>query len=97
LGGINSFGGICVILLFLGMAVAIAEPTTTPPITLSQTQLDSISKHCGSPRKWLQNRAGVIHLQPNRNAKYERVDCVLDELKQWNAGPMGFVGNEAPR
>ncbi len=36
-----------------------------------------------------------LHLQPNPNARYERVDEVLAVTKRANIVSMGFVGNEA--
>jgi hypothetical protein len=77
-------------IILVMLALAAAEPST-----LSQSELDSISAKCHSPRKWLRNKGGEIHLRPARNAKYEQVDCVLGALRRTNAGPLGFVGNEA--
>ena len=36
-----------------------------------------------------------LHLQPNAQARYERVDAVLAMTKRANVTAMGFVGNEA--
>ena len=36
-----------------------------------------------------------LHLQPNAQARYERVDAVLALTKRANVTAMGFVGNEA--
>src|SRR5687767_5300236 len=36
-----------------------------------------------------------LHLQPNPEARYERVDEVLAVTKRANVTAMGFVGNEA--
>jgi biopolymer transport protein ExbD len=36
-----------------------------------------------------------LHLQPNPEARYERVDQVLAVTKRANVTAMGFVGNEA--
>ena len=38
-----------------------------------------------------------LHLQPDANARYDRVDHVLAATKRANVSKMGFVGNEAYR
>ena len=79
---------------WLAAAVIAGHPLATESTQLSQRQLDAISAHCNSPRSWLRNRKGVIHLRPSRTANYEKIDCVLGQLKSRHAGPMGFIGNE---
>ncbi|WP_156680860.1 hypothetical protein [Sphingomonas profundi] len=76
------------------MAAAI-DHSGVEPNQLNQRQLDAISVRCASPCRWLQNRGGTIHLRPSRTAQYEKIDCVLGELRRLHSGPMGFVGNES--
>ena len=71
----------------------------TPPATaiseMSQRQLDGISVKCGTPKRWLRRDGGSVHLRPSRSAKYEKVDCLLAELRRGYSGKIGFIGNEA--
>lgn len=83
------------IALLMAAAIFTSDPIIEP-ISLGQDQLDAISARCQSPKRWLRNIHGLIHIRPSRAAKYEQVDCLLAELKRHHAGPMGFVGNEAP-
>jgi biopolymer transport protein ExbD len=43
------------------------------------------------------NAIPELHLQPDANARYDRVDHVLAATKRANVSKMGFVGNEAYR
>jgi hypothetical protein len=65
------------------------------PSRLSQHQLDAVSDGCSTPRTWLRNVDGFIHIQPDPTARYDQIDCVLAKLKKRHAGYMGFEGNEA--
>lgn len=80
---------------WLVLTAAAIGQSGVEPNQLNQRQLDAISTHCVSPRRWLQNRRGTIHLNPGRTAQYEKIDCVLGELRRLHSGPKGFVGNES--
>ena len=79
--------------------LAISDLPDRPKVAhLNPRQLDAISAHCHSPRSWLRyGPHGELHVRPDRNAKYQKVDCVLGALKRLSAAPMAFVGNEIPR
>jgi hypothetical protein len=86
------------IALALLMAAAGADADPPSVVRLSARQMAAISRRCHSPPAWLRyDASGTLQIRPNRTAKYERVDCVLGQLKRLHAGPMGFVGNEAPQ
>jgi len=36
-----------------------------------------------------------VHIRPNPDEDYKKVDCGLAEAKRLNVTKMGFVGNEA--
>ena len=68
-----------------------------PPMT--QAILDDVLKQCD----WRKEDGFVgfvgddeLQFQPDRNADYERVDCVLRGVLRY-APKMGFVGNEQYR
>jgi hypothetical protein len=79
----------------MGILLIVLAASVTSPNVMSQPELDAISAKCQTPRRWLVNKAGEIHLRPARTAKYEKVDCLLAALRKNHAGPMGFIGNEA--
>lgn len=70
------------------------EAPAAPPVLLTQSELNSISRHCRTPRRWIARHGDSIDLRLGPKATYEQVMCLLDELKRLNAGPLGFVGNE---
>jgi hypothetical protein len=60
-------------------------------------ELEKIAVGCGMPAKTLTlDASGDVRFQPSPDAKYERVDCVLEALKKAGmATNMGFVGSES--
>jgi hypothetical protein len=70
-----------------------------PPQT-REAELSRITGKCGLPRSSLRlSPGGELHFQPDPNARYEAVDCVLRELRSSGLVPnvpFAFVGNEAP-
>lgn len=83
-------------MLFLAFTLQLAAQGASPKIEVSQVKLDAMSDACGAPRKWLKHRGGdTVQFQPSQNAKFEKVDCVLKQLRM-SLIPMklGFVGNE---
>lgn len=85
----------------IAIAALLGAPdfATRPKLAhLSNQQLSAISSKCETPRSWLRySRSGELHLRPSRTAKYQKVDCILRELKLRAAEPIGFVGNESPQ
>jgi hypothetical protein len=79
----------------MGVFLVVLALAGAEPAMLAQPELDAISAKCHSPRKWLKNIGGEIHIRPSRTADYKQVDCVLAALRRTNAGPLGFIGNEA--
>jgi hypothetical protein len=79
------------------VALALLATALPPhrPLRLNQHQLDAVSDGCSTPRTWLRDVGGFIHIQPEPTARYDQVDCVLAKLKKRHAGYMGFEGNEA--
>jgi len=79
------------------LALALLATASPPykPLRLDQHQLDAVSDVCSTPRAWLRDVGGVIHIQPEPTARYDQIDCVLAKLKTRHAGYMGFEGNEA--
>ena len=60
-----------------------------------QSTLDASADKCGLPRSFFRARGEEVHIQPNRDEDYKKVDCGLAEAKRLNVTKMGFVGNEA--
>lgn len=57
-----------------------------------------ISKKCKTPVGWVKAGSGrTVMLQPSPDAPYDKVDCVLAELKRAGDVDLGFIGNEADR
>ena len=79
----------------MGIFLVVLTLAGTQAALLGQPELDTISAKCHPPRKWLKSKGGEIHLRPSKTADYKQVDCVLAALRRTNAGPLGFVGNEA--
>ncbi len=84
-------------LLALVIAMQVATSGTPEIAHPDQAQLDAMSTECRTPQKWLKHAGGdEIRFKPARNAKYEKVDCLLAQLRKFRF-PMnlGFIGNEA--
>jgi hypothetical protein len=84
-------------------AMAVVLQATSPALNASavseitQASLDRMSDRCRAPRDWLKHLDGNrVRFQPSLTAKFDKVDCVLGQLKKSDL-PMnlGFVGNEA--
>lgn len=55
-----------------------------------------ISRKCKTPIDWVKVGTGrSVMLQPSPDAPYEKVDCVLAEIKRRGNIDLGFIGNEA--
>ena len=59
--------------------------------------MDAISDKCGVARSTLRLQGDEMTIRPDPNESYERIECVLNEIK--NARPplpykFGFEGNE---
>jgi hypothetical protein len=68
-----------------------------PQSLTGQARLDAISDKCGVARSTLRLQGDEMAIRPDPNESYERIDCVLNEIK--NARPplpykFGFEGNE---
>jgi len=80
--------------IMLAIALAVSAFTAT--------DVRAINEACHAPKGWLvMLRDKSVRLKPPRNADYEKVDCILERLRelsiQRGASPnMGFVGNESP-
>jgi hypothetical protein len=75
------------------------ERQPKPPVTLHEQRqevLDRIADTCGLARSTFKlNGDDDLHIQPDPDAKYERVDCALTELKKANMPVKGgFIRNE---
>ncbi|MCC2975864.1 hypothetical protein LK533_04130 [Sphingomonas sp. PL-96] len=78
--------------------VAVSSAPQTGQAALSQKQLDGMTDACRAPRGWLRHKGGdEIRFLPDPDAEYDKVDCVLKQLRESRI-PMklGFIGNEAP-
>jgi len=60
-----------------------------------QTTLDASADKCGLPRSFFRVRGDEVHIRPNADEDYQKVDCGLAEAKRLSVTKMGFVGNEA--
>jgi hypothetical protein len=85
--------------MLLALVIAMQVPTsgTRGIAHPDQAQLDAISDECRTPKKWLRYVGGdEIRFKPAQNAKYEKVECLLAQLRK-SSVPMnfGFIGNEA--
>ena len=63
----------------------------------SQQLLNRMTDACRAPNRWLRHQGGnEIRFFPDPDAEYDKVDCVLKQLRESRI-PMnlGFVGNEA--
>ncbi len=85
--------------MLLALVIAMQVATSgTPEITdPDQAQLDAMSAECRTPKTWLKHVGGnEVRFKPARNAEYEKVDCLLAQLRK-SSVPMnfGFIGNEA--
>lgn len=55
-----------------------------------------ISRKCKTPINWVKvGTERSVMLQPSPDASYEKVDCVLAEIKRQGDIDLGFIGNEA--
>ena len=55
-----------------------------------------ISRKCKTPIDWVKVGTGrSVRLQPSPDASYEKIDCVLAEIKRQDDIDLGFIGNEA--
>jgi hypothetical protein len=69
--------------------------TTMTPASRQQL-IRQVTSKCGLPADRLQLFEGdSLVLRPDPNDSYERIDCLLGELKKVRGIRMGFVGNEA--
>jgi hypothetical protein len=61
-----------------------------------QAALDQIADKCGLARSTFKLVGDdELHVKPDPNERYERVDCALSELRRARLPvKMGFVGNE---
>jgi hypothetical protein len=89
--------------LFLLLFLASCAPTSThssPDIAARHAEAVRITSACGVPAKTIiVNDDGSIHIHPKRTESYQRVDCVLAQLRNSKVipnAPMSFVGNELP-
>ena len=60
-----------------------------------QTTLEASADKCGLPRSFFTMMGDEVHIRPNSDEDYKKVDCGLAEAKRLNVTKMGFVGNEA--
>ena len=74
----------------------IAAPTLVQAKPSDWKQLPvKIAKHCNTPVEWLTvSGDDEIRLQPTPEADFNKVDCVLAQLKKYDGIKLGFVGNE---
>jgi hypothetical protein len=84
-------------LLPLALAVAGCSQAVSTDKLTGQARLDAISDKCNVPRSTLQLVGNDMHIRPDPNESYTRIECVLNEIK--NARPplpynFGFEGNE---
>jgi hypothetical protein len=63
---------------------------------LTQSQFDAIADKCGLPRSAMKlHGKDELQFQPPHDAKFQAVDCTLNELKAIKLPmKMGFVGYE---
>jgi hypothetical protein len=89
-----AFRGACLASMTL---VGACGPTATSPADTMADRLNAITSKCGLPSSALK-LVGTkeLHVQPPPDADYEKVECLLTELKKANLPVnIGFVGNEA--
>ena len=81
---------IAILMMVAGAGAALPEPRQA---LLSQQQLDMISRRCATPRRWLVRYPRGITISLNRPAPYQKVSCILAELKRANAGPVALASH----
>ncbi|MFV0625140.1 hypothetical protein ACBY01_14170 [Sphingomonas sp. ac-8] len=82
---------------FIAQGRRIAQPIQRVTGVPSQKLLDRLTDACRAPNRWLVHGGGEeVRFRPDPDAEYDKVDCVLQQLKESRL-PMnlGFVGNEA--
>jgi len=60
-----------------------------------QKTLEAAADKCGLPHSFFTLRGDELHIRPDQDEAYEKVDCGLAETKRLHIQKMGFVGNAA--
>ena len=74
--------------------------TSCYPATVSpkerQAVIDRIADECGLPRATFELLGDELHIKPDPNEAYPKIDCALQRIEDSKIPfKLGFVGNEA--
>ena len=86
-----------VLLLVPPLACASCNPA---PVAYEERKvvLNRIADECGLPRATFELLGDELHIKPDPDEAYPKIDCALREIKEIKIPfKLGFVGNEAYR